>query len=114
MRDAHPSLFCPQTWFETEDFAHKRLSPLIGLPTHVVRCPGEVPMSAVDELTDAVLLVDLFLRYPLDPVFRGYLWTADTDAQGQRVYIGGTANGRGLELHRHLHLTDRWSLPVWR
>jgi hypothetical protein len=114
MRDSSPGLFAPQDWYLNESFAHLTLPPIIGLPTHLIRCPHAVPEGAVDELTDAVLLVGLFLRYPDEPIFRGYLWCADTDALGQRVYIGGTANGRGLELHRHLHLTERWSVPLWR
>jgi hypothetical protein len=114
MRDAHPEMFCPgQVWFNDEPFAHLSLSPVIGLPTHVVRSPAP-PVDVDDVLTDAVLLVGLYLAYPHDPLWRDYLWCADTDAEGQRVYIGGTANGRGLEIHRHLHLTDRWRVPVWR
>lgn len=113
MRDAHPDLFAPQSWYDNEPFAHLSLAPIIGLPTHVTRCPN--PAEYVDDLlTDAVLLVGLYLQYPRDPLFADYLWCADTDAEGQRVYIGGTANGRGLEIHRHLHLTDRWRVPLWR
>jgi hypothetical protein len=114
MRDAHPTMFCDQSWYSNEAFAHLKLAPIIGMPTHVVRAPSPPPTDLSDELTDAVLLVGLYLAYPLDPLFRDYLWCADTDAQGQRVYLGGTANGRGLEIHRHLHLTDRWRVPLWR
>jgi hypothetical protein len=114
MRDAHPDMFCPQDWYVGENFAHRALMPVIGLPTHLARCPQPPHPEHGDLLTDAVLLVGLYLRYPLDAIFRGYLWTADTDALGQRVYVGGTSNGRGLEIHRHLHLTERWSVPVWR
>jgi hypothetical protein len=114
MRDAHPTMFCPQDWYLNEAFAHLKLPPIIGLPTHLIRCPHEVPLASADELTDAVLLVGLYLAYPTEPIFRGYLWCADTDAEGQRVYVGGAANGRGLEVHRHLRLTERWSVPVWR
>ena len=114
MVDAYPHLFAPQTWYAQESFAHLKLPPIIGLPTHLVRCPRSPEAGIVDELTDAVLLVALFLRYPDDAIWRDYLWTGDTDAQGQRVYVGGTANGRGFEIHRHLHLTERWSVPVWR
>jgi hypothetical protein len=115
MRDAHPTMFCPgQVWYESETFAHLALPPVIGLPTHLVRSPA-LPADFVDDLlTDAVLLVALYLAYPHDAIFHGYLWTADTDSLGQRVYVGGTANGRGLEIHRHLHLDHRWSVPVWR
>jgi hypothetical protein len=113
MRDAHPSLFAPQSWFDNEPFAHLKLVPPIGLPTHLVRHP-EPPEDVDEALTDAVLLVALFLRYPNEALWRDYLWAADTDAQGQRVYVGGTANGRGFEIHRHLHLNHRWSVPVWR
>jgi hypothetical protein len=113
MRDAHPAMFCPQTWYEAESFAHLKLAPIIGMPTHVVRSPNP-PTDVDDTLTDAVLLVGLYLAYPHDALWQDYLWTADTDSEGQRVYVGGTRNGRGLEIHRHLHLTDRWRVPLWR
>lgn len=114
MRDAHPEMFCPgQEWFQNEPFAHLALPPIIGLPTHLV-CSPQPPADVDDALTDACLLVGLYLQYPRDAMWHDYLWTADTDSLGQRVYVGGTANGRGLELHRHLHLTERWSVPVWR
>jgi hypothetical protein len=113
MVDANPGMFCPQDWYLGEAFAHLALSPIIGLPTHVVRLE-DVNAIADEVLTDAVLLVGLYLQYPREPIFADYLWTADADAEGHRVYIGGTANGRGLEIHRHLHLTDRWRVPLWR
>jgi hypothetical protein len=114
MRDAHPTMFCPgQVWYDNEAFAHLKLAPIIGMPTHVVRSPNP-PADVDDTLTDAVLLVGLYLAYPHDALWQDYLWTADTDSEGQRVYVGGTRNGRGLEIHRHLHLTDRWRVPLWR
>lgn len=114
MRDAHPEMFCPgQVWFNDSPFAHLKLPPVIGLPTHLQRCTLE-NAPPIDERTDAVLLVELYLRYPYEPIFRDYLLTADTDEDGQEVYVGGTANGRGLEIHRVIHFGPRLSVPLWR
>jgi hypothetical protein len=112
MRDAHPGLIYAQTWYDDEPFAHLKLSPPIGLPTHLRRCTLENAPPA-DERTDAVLLVALYLAYPHDPIWRDYLLTADTDQRGQEVYVGGTANGRGLEIHRVIHFGPRLSVPLW-
>jgi hypothetical protein len=114
MRDAHPSMFHGQDWYDDEPFAHLRLPPLIGLPTHLVRCPHVPTHDQVDHLTDAVLLVDLYLRYPHEAMFHGELWAADRDRQGNQVFVGCTSNGRGLEIHRRLEDMSRYSIPVWR
>jgi hypothetical protein len=114
MRDAHPDMFAPQSWYDDEPFAHLALPPLIGLPSHLVRCPIVPWPEIVDTLTDAVLLVDLYLRYPIEPMFHRELWCADQDRQGNQVYIGLTENGRGLEIHRRLEDMSRFSYPVWR
>jgi hypothetical protein len=114
MRDAHPEMFCPgQVWYDDEPFAHIKLPPIIGLPTHLLRCtPATAPEP--DERTDAVLLVGLYLRYPMEPIFRDYLLCADFDRFGQEVYIGGIANGRGMEIHRVVKFEGRMSVPLWR
>jgi hypothetical protein len=61
-----------------------------------------------------VQLVDLYLRYPDAECWQGYLWTCDVDRFGQRVYVGGLAQGDGFQIHRHLHLNEQWGIPVWR
>ena len=53
------------------------------------------------------------LTAPDDAIWHRYLWTRDYDAQGQRVYVGGTDNGHGLEIHRHLHLDERFAVPLF-
>jgi hypothetical protein len=112
MRDAHPRLFCPQDWYLSETFAHIKLTPLIGPPSHLVRCTLETA-PAPDDRTDAMLLVDLYLRDPHDAWFHGPVLCADFTSRGEEVYIGNTANGRGLEIHRILKDTQ-FSVPVWR
>lgn len=114
LRAAHPALFCPQTWYEGEAFALSRWTPAYGaMVVQVVPCEdGAVPPP--DGLPRAVVLVTHFVADPSRSIWRDYLWTSDTDSQGQRVYVGGVANGRGVEIHRHLHLTSRWGVPVWR
>lgn len=108
---AHPGRFYEQTWYFREAF-------LDWPRTYPVRLPGFMPQAAVDardDLPRAVTLAELFLQYPHEPIWSHYLWCADTDALGQRVYVGGVSptNGHRFEIHRHLHITDRWGVASW-
>jgi hypothetical protein len=108
LRAAHPDRFYPQTWYEGEAFLDAPLPP--EAPTTVPGVFTIVPTEGM-RLPLAVELAALYLRFPDHPVWRRYLWCADHDAHGQRVYVGD--NGRGFEIHRHLHLTSRWGVPTW-
>lgn len=106
MRRRFPEGFCPQDWFDAEPFMDREPRPWLGWPGAVSDfLPGQVdpPYTAAD-------LAALWLQDPDNRLWIRYLWTSDTDAHGQRVYVG--QNGRGLEIHRHLHLTERWGVPA--
>ena len=114
-RALFPTLFHPtQDWFNTEAFAAFPSSIPLATPT------GRTDEGKlVEELRPPPFLhraVELVAAYVQDPgagVWRDYLWTSDEDQYGQRVYIGGTSNGRSLEIHRHLRITNRWGVPWW-
>lgn len=105
MRRMHPDHFHPtQDWFVDEEFMD--LTPRrLPLPAYLTRTGMTEPQATAADLAA------LYLADPTLPMWTRYLWTCDHDRHGQRVYVGD--NGRGLEIHRHLHLTDRWSIPVW-
>ena len=107
LRDTRPELFYPQSWFDGEAFLERDVTsvpmPDLVLPTTDAR---NAPI-----LMSAATLAGLYAKDRSDPIWGHYLWTADLDQYGQRVYVGD--NGRGLEIHRHLHLTDRWGVPLW-
>lgn len=106
-----PDLFrTDQTWFIDEDFVRLDLPPLSRMPRKALTCKA-VSVDDVDQLTDAVLLLELYTRYPTDKLWLRYLWTADTDHLGQRVFIG--VNDGKMELHRFLHITSRWAVPCF-
>lgn len=109
---SHPHLFrTDQTWFADEDFVRLDLTPLPRMPRKAITCKA-VSVDDVDELTDAVLLLDLYTRFPDNPIWvRHYLWCADTDRYGQRVFIG--VNDGKMEIHRFLHITNRWAVPCF-
>jgi len=115
LRALFPTLFHPtQDWYNEEAFARLASSVPIATPTGLTERGKEfVSLSGWPVLPHAVDLVVAYLHYPGAGVWRDYLWTSDEDAYGQRVYIGGTSNGRGLELHRHLRITNRWGVPWW-
>ena len=104
---AHPDRFYPQTWYRDEAFldtavdARPTLMTLSGL--------GSVPSSS-DGLPFAAQIVAQMLAQSEKPLWRWYLWCADTDAAGQRVYVG--QNGKGIEIHRHLHVTARFAIAA--
>ncbi len=108
MIDAYPEKFyAGQTWFDGEAFMDTEVERF-DLPVQVDGLCGcgewhQTSYTAAD-------LVWLWLNEDMTEFHDRYLWTSDTDSQGQRVYVG--QNGKGLEIHRHLHLTDRWGVPV--
>jgi hypothetical protein len=105
---ANPGLFYPQTWYEGEAFMDYRgphLPERVGAPSRIR--PG------TEAVIHAVTLAELYMRSRKDPIWNRYLWCADVDSQGQRVYVGGVGNTGRFEIHRHLHLTDRWGVPSW-
>jgi hypothetical protein len=54
-------------------------------------------------------LAALWLEDPTRDLWARYLWTGSFDHLMQRVYVG--VNDGLLEIHRHLHLTERWGVP---
>lgn len=79
------------------------------MPTQVLDVP-QVSAVATD-LPSVARLTLLFIADPTNAVWSRYLWCAERDTQGQRIYVG--TNGQGLEIHRHLHITSRWGIPTW-
>lgn len=110
---AHPAMFYPQTWHEGEAFMDACPTPgIVGQPARSVPTPCPDFMSW--PFHTAATLVQLYVQEPGNPVWLDYLWTRDTDKHGQRVYVGGVRNGQGFEIHRHLHITERWGVPLWQ
>lgn len=108
MRAKYPDAFYPnQDWFNGEAFMDVEARPWIGWPDRVDPFTLE-PWEDSDYT--AADLAALWLEDTTRRIWIRYLWTADLDILGQRIYVG--QNGRGFEIHRHLHLTDRWGVPV--
>jgi hypothetical protein len=107
---AHPERFHPQTWYAEEAFLDFECLSAIRLPEFL---PCASPNG--HELPRAAMLASLYLQRPDAPLWTHYLWCADTDHRGQRIYVGGVApeNGHRMEIHRHLHLTARWGVALW-
>ena len=111
---AHPKLFYPQTWYLDEEFMHCPMEEALpGLPDAVL-CSGVVPDDSWLSPT-AVQLADLYVRIPDAEVWERFLWCADLDQWGQRIFVGGVTqvSPRALQIHRHLHITKRWGIPRW-
>ena len=99
----HPN----QDWFNGEAFMEAEAT----CPEMFTEVTTSFRPTKPSILPKAVDLAWLYLHHSHDPIWSRYLWTADVDRYGQRVYVGD--NGKGLEIHRHLHITERWACPVW-
>jgi hypothetical protein len=104
---AHPGLFYRQDWYRGEPFVERQAIPL-PVPDRVLTTPDATNAPL---LMSAASLCALYVTVPDSPIWGRYLWTADRDSKGQRVYVG--SNGHGLEIHRHIHLTERFGVPLW-
>jgi len=107
---AYPKFFYPQTWYYDEPFIDHDLTAMTLMMPDELVCITEPPAPNA-ELPYAAHLALLYIQYPDSPMWANYLWCADRDRHGQRVYVG--SNGKGLEIHRHLRLSDRWVIPTW-
>jgi len=112
LRAAHPSLFYAQDWFSDEPFMDVAV-PEIGrdrrAPTGAERFTGRHRGS---EMPRAATFAQLYVADPKNPIWtKHYFWCADVDRLGQRVFVG--SNGCGLEIHRHIAITDRFGVAVW-
>lgn len=118
LRSLYPHRFySTQTWMLNESFM--RVIPVERMhatPKKLVRT-GEIPTpEQAMRLPFAVDLAHAFIAKPDDPIWESYLWCRDTDAEGHRIYLGGSNNSgdgalRRLEIHRHLTITERWGVP---
>jgi len=100
-----PDRFYAQTWYGGEAFLDREPRPWLGWPDWV-----DPFLPEAHPAYTAADLAGLWLEDPTRRLWIYYLWTSDLDAQGQRIYVG--QNGRGFEIHRHLHLSERWGCPV--
>lgn len=113
---AHPDRFYPQTWYAGEAFIDTPL-PLDApttLPSVIIEqfaYLATIVPCRLESLPLAVELAALYVAHPTAELWRRYLWCDDADSAGQRVYMG-VNNGR-MEIHRHIHLTERFGIPVW-
>ncbi len=112
IRAAYPRLFNRgQSWFIDEPFMrafpNDEANPFP--PTQLVNI-GAAP--AVDaSLPLAVDLAAAYVLRPTDPIWKNWIWCRDVDRIGQRIYVGKTE--KGFEIHRHLHLDEKWGTPSW-
>jgi len=110
LRAKYPGLFYSQSWFLDEPFMRALPNETRHVPPDSITAMGEVPKNAKG-LWLAVDLAHAYVKRPADPIWRNKLWCRDTDRDGQRVYL--TDNGKGLEVHRHLHITESFGVPTW-
>ncbi len=110
--DANPALFYEQGWWREQEFAHADNTGLLTIPELVG--PGVDPELA-GFLPHASTLAMLYVSNPDHSTWRNFLWTADKDYHGNRVYVGGVGEF-GIEqfqVHRALDYTNLCAIPVW-
>ena len=112
LRKTHPNAFMEQDWFDGERFMERPVAPgsgLIGVPT------GVEPVRPRPQSLFAGTLAAIYVENPDDLIWQKYLWTSDIDDLGQRIYVGGIGQAKkpGFQIHRHLHIDDKWGWPTW-
>lgn len=106
----YPDKFYPQTWYLDEAFMYREAStPITTPPQQYVSL--NTPPPPTMPLPHAVDLAWWWCLADSPVVWQHYLWCADVDHRGQRVYVG--QNTHGLEIHRHIHLTPRFICALW-
>lgn len=111
-RKRYRSLFYRnQTWFDGESFIDRETTfQTFTAPKNVLPYSTPPDLDAVD-LPYAVDLIACYVMHPTSPVWLSYLWTADVDRHGQRIYIG--VNDGRMEIHRHIRITERFGVAAW-
>jgi hypothetical protein len=107
---SRPILFnTAQIWYLGELFMYTpQIEPYLLTPVLLTHA-GQIPDS--DEgLHLAVDWCAAYVRDPSNPIWDNCLWCKDVDRWGQRVYLM-KQNGM-MEIHRYLHLTERFGVPV--
>lgn len=107
-----PRLFYHQDWYAGEAFLEAEVPLLAAVPK--LTKPGYTPAPGNPNLPSVAELVAAYLAAPSSPVWAFFLWTKDVDQHGNALYIGGIGHDQkpGLQIHRHLRITDRWRMPV--
>ena len=107
-----PSLFYPQTWYRGEAFLETDVPLIAALPK--LTKPGYTPIPGNPTLPSVAELVAAYLVDPTSPVWAFFVWTRDVDRHGNAIYVGGVGHDDvlGLQIHRHLRITDRWRVPA--
>lgn len=110
----YPDQFYPQDWYRGEQFLNGLVGPQIIARASELGFTNALPLHQLDAngaLPNAATVAALYLADPTAPIWKQYLWTSDMDRDGQRVYCG--TNGKGFEIHRHIHLTKRFGVILW-
>lgn len=110
---AERAQFYPQSWYLGEAFLEAEVPAQYPLPAKLTK-PGFVPTPGNPLLPSVAELVRAYLDHPTAPIWRFWLWTRDVDRHGQAIYVGGIGHDakHGLQIHRHLTITDRWRVAA--
>jgi len=97
--------FYRQSWYEREPFACHVWSQEFVLPASFK--PFDEPPIR-QHLLPAVAWAQAYLQGDAPILQDHYVWTSDTDHNGDPVYVGMAAEYPGLQVHRHLTITQKW------
>ncbi len=108
----HPDMFYKQEWYLDEAFMDIALTPVPRMFSRLIPSKTADAVLPIDERTDTVLLAELYTRFPDDPRWMKWMWTADTDRHGHDVWVGAPL-GKGFEIHRRFEIDHQWTTPMW-
>jgi hypothetical protein len=112
IRAAYPDLFYKQEWFEGEAFMDFDAADYVPLPVSTITPEQQQVETGRVEYPYAAALLSAYVKEPDAKIWDGWkFWCADMDSEGHRVYVF-KRNGL-MEIHRHIHLTTRFVVPVF-
>ncbi len=116
LRQINADDFYKQDWYMDEPFMKREPERELPIPEGFERLNPNRFHVLSQRLPSAIEYAHLYVKHLELEIWEKFLWTRDTDRLGQRIYVGGVNQGKtkGFQIHRHLHIDEKWGVPVFK
>lgn len=111
-----PQMFYGQPWWPGQAFAKQPHGGILTMPGHVIQDSlGSFPPEDAGFLPWASALALLYVAHPNSAGWGHFMWCADKDDHGNRVYVGGVGFSGidSFQVHRALDYQKLCGVAVW-